>query len=412
MPRKSERGKALEELEQLRQAVLLHIPGERANRMFADFMHMEIRICSARYIDRPLSYAKGWKDRQFLAWVSDQQIMVHCHMCRPAFDYVLWLVRDFDCWETCRSVRKPRCIMFQLFIALARLASADSGSTIDKLVALMKVSHGSMLDYAERFIRAILCHEKKYIKWPSPKRREVLADYGGNEHGFHGFIGSMDGTHFYFKRAPHFSMYPEAYCDTWHKGGYAYNCLLTADHTGSIISYLVGWPGGQCDKVLQPTTALHQNPWAFLKKGEQFLFVDSGFARTMYAVPPYSGKAGKLPHNKEFNYAMRQARCRIEHVNAILKGRLGSLRAIPIDIRCGGDHDRAQKWIKACLLLHNIFVRVKDQWVFENSDSDSDSSDSSDEGSEDEDGSPECTGLIFQNAIRDRFLRGRGWVDV
>jgi hypothetical protein len=414
MPRKSERGKVLEELEQLRQAVLLQLPGERRNKMFNDLMHLEIQVCSFRYIERPVVYSKGWKDSQFLAWISDQQIMVHCHMCRPAFDYVLWLVRDFDCWENRLSVRKPRCIMFQLFIALARLASGDSGSTMQKLVVLLKVSYGSMIDYAERFIRAILQHEKRFIKWPGPIRREQLANYGETEHGFHGFIGSMDGTHFYFKRAPHFSMFPEAYNDTWHKGGYAYNCLLTADHTGSVIAYLIGWPGGQCDKVLQPSTALHADPWKFLKKGEQFLFVDGGFARTMYAVPPYVGKAGKLPHNREFNYSQRQARCRIEHVNAILKGRLGSLRAIPIEIACAEDHFRAQQWIKACLVLHNIFVRLKDQWVFEDSDSESDSdsdSDSGSEGSADDDGGADCSGLVFQNAIRDRFLRSRGWID-
>jgi hypothetical protein len=185
---------------------------------------------------------------------------------------------------------------------------------------------------------------------------------------------------------------------------------LTADHTGSIIAYLVGWPGGQCDKVLQPATALSQDPWSFLKKGEQFLFVDSGFARTMWCVPPYPGKAGKKAHNKVFNFAMRQARCRIEHVNAILKGRLGSLNAIPIEIESDEDNIRAQRWIRACIVLHNIYVRRKDEWEFEVSDSESENSSDNDD---DADASwLDCSGLVFQNAIRDRYLRAQGWTDV
>jgi hypothetical protein len=52
--------------------------------------------------------------------------------------------------------------------------------------------------------------------------------------------------------------------------------------------------------VLQPHTALHQTPWAFMEKGDQFIFVDCGFSRQMYCVPPYKGAAGKLQHNKVF----------------------------------------------------------------------------------------------------------------
>jgi hypothetical protein len=39
-------------------------------------------------------------------------------------------------------------------------------------------------------------------------------------------------------------------------------------------------------------------PWDFLEKGDEYIFVDTGFARTMYCVPPYLGAAGKLQHNK------------------------------------------------------------------------------------------------------------------
>jgi hypothetical protein len=64
-------------------------------------------------------------------------------------------------------------------------------------------------------------------------------------------------------------------------------------------------------------------------------------------------------------------------------------------------------------MLHNIFVRLKDEWEFE--DSDSDSSSSSEHDDADEDGGREevhdCSGADFQDAIRDRWLNANGWVD-
>ena len=65
-----------------------------------------------------------------------------------------------------------------------------------------------------------------------------------------------------------------------------------------------------------------------------------------------------------------------------------------------------------CIILHNIFVRLKDEWEFQ--DSDSDNSSSSSEGDEaDDDGGREvndCSGAHFQDAIRDRWLNANGWV--
>ena len=63
-------------------------------------------------------------------------------------------------------------------------------------------------------------------------------------------------------------------------------------------------------------------------------------------------------------------------------------------------------------MLHNIFVRRKDEWVFEVSDSEGDSDSDSDGSDAENDAAwPDCTGLQFQDAVRDRYLRSQGWVD-
>ena len=111
---------------------------------------------------------------------------------------------------------------------------------------------------------------------------------------------------------------------------------------------------------------------------------------------------------QEFNFAQRQARCRVEHVNAILKCRLRSLNSIPIEIVVPDDHLRAQRWIRVCIMLHNIFVRLKDEWEFAGSSDDSSSCDS-DDANDDGENAQECTGAYFQDAIRDRWLLANGW---
>ena len=63
-------------------------------------------------------------------------------------------------------------------------------------------------------------------------------------------------------------------------------------------------------------------------------------------------------------------------------------------------------------MLHNIFVRLKDEWEFEDvSDSDASSSDSDSDAGEDDHIANDCSGAQFQDAIRDRWLRANGWAE-
>jgi hypothetical protein len=59
------------------------------------------------------------------------------------------------------------------------------------------------------------------------------------------------------------------------------------------------------------------------------------------------------------------ARVLIEHVNGILKGRFSSLRGLRTQVRQKKDIDGINKWILSCLILHNICVIQRDDWVEE-----------------------------------------------
>ena len=141
-----------------------------------------------------------------------------------------------------------------------------------------------------------------------------------------------------------------------------------------------------------------------MKENEEFIFVDLGFKRETFAVPPYKGKEGKLKHNAEFNHAQRKGRVKVEHVNGCIKARFGSLKKIPIDVRSDTDHERCSAWITTCVIMHNILLFLRDEFEYEAVDASLDAGDVAEEEM------ATATAKVFQNAVRDRWLRDvAGW---
>ena len=139
------------------------------------------------------------------------------------------------------------------------------------------------------------------------------------------------------------------------------NLQLVCDDRGRITYYIAGWPGSVYD-----STVLHQSPLAlqpenFFLSG-QFLLADAGYASTNWCVTPYRNPAAQLPINQMFNELFSSARCRIEHVNGVLKNRFGSLKGLRLAIRTHADFQRVNLWIIVCLLLHNLLIEYNDPW--------------------------------------------------
>ncbi len=329
--------------------------------------------------------------------ISDRVIDSWCHMHRRSFDFIFTLIRNHPVFFRGTEGRPQVSPQLQLAAALARFCG--KGTTINQFCTKFHVSHGSMIKYCSRVSEALLAVERRFLRWPNAARRARLREYGLSEFGFQGYIGNLDGTHFYLSQAPVFECFPETYYDTMHSGGYGYNVLLSADHTGSIMHYVLGWPGSVHDANIQTQSSLFRNASKAFSPGE-YVFADCGFARTQTCVCPYKEPAASVPINSDFNHAMRQGRCRIEHVNAVLKSRFKSLKSIPVLIRQPHDHNKANLWIRTCLLLHNILLRLRDEWEFDVEDEDVE-----DEGIEGiaEDGA-DVNGIEMQTMVRDNWL--------
>ena len=82
----------------------------------------------------------------------------------------------------------------------------------------------------------------------------------------------------------------------------------------------------------------------------------------------------------------------------MIKARFGSLKKIPIDIRGDSDHIRCSQWITSCVILHNMLIFLRDDFEFALLPAVDLADDVADAQA-----SPQ--GKVFQDAVRDRWLR-------
>lgn len=387
-------------------------------------LHMTATILSRRTLKRPTHYRnKNFNaDTHFQTWISDSKYVVFTHMTRESFLYVLDMIQSHPVFvnPSILSPSQQRSVHFQLFVALSRLASDGDGWCMDRISEVFQIGHGSVTNYTERVCEALNKHARKWISWPTAAARRALSALGDEKYGFPGFVASCDGTLIALRRAPAFDMFPETYHHHRH-GGYGFNVLFWVDHHGSIIRVMCNWPASASDQAIFDASTFAQQPYNYLKKNEEFIFTDLGFKREVFSVPPYKGAEARIEHNALFNHAQRVGRVKVfvnallfcivvtetqvEHANGVIKARFASLKSIPIDIRSADDMPRCSSWITACVILHNILISLRDQFEYANESSSSD-----DEGNVDFANQPTPAAKVFQNAVRDRWLRDvQGW---
>jgi len=406
MPQKSERAKALSDLYHMRKRILIEGPSDsdEVDEAMRENLELQRTIESRRYLSRPAEYRNkgGNADLDFQTWINDRRIVVFCHMSRRSLDYFYGLIRSSRVFvnPSALSPSQQRSVYFQLFVCLTNLTSDGDGGCIDRIAELFNIGHGTISNYTQRCIEAINEHADEFIVWPNAVERAKLSAMADAKYGFPGFIASCDGTLIGLRRAPVFSQFPETYCHPRHKH-YGFNVLFWVDHHGSIIRFTCNYPASASDQTIFDASSFARNPWRFLKEQEEYIFVDLGFKKETFAVPPYKGKEGKLKWNRRFNKAQRIGRVKVEHCNGVIKARFGSLNNIPIDIRCDDDHERCADWIRACVILHNALIQLRDEYDYELPDA--------------EDDEPEhevqenVSAKMFVNAVRDRWLLANGW---
>jgi len=219
------------------------------------------------------------------------------------------------------------------------------------------ISHGSVEKYTDRVLKAILKLQHQFITWPNKTERKEISRRFAHYHGMPDCIGVVDGTPVNLAQKPHID--GEVYFSR--KSRYCINLQLVCDDRRNIRFFQAGWPGSVFDSTVFDNSDICQNPDSFISAG-QYIIADSGYGAKWFICTPYKHPAAAIPENQLFNELFSSARCVIEHVNGVLKGRFCSLKGVRIQVKKVCDFEKVNKWIAVCCILHNILNQLNDMW--------------------------------------------------
>jgi hypothetical protein len=180
------------------------------------------------------------------------------------------------------------------------------------------IGRGSVLNYVERTVTALLTFQKRSIFWPSAERQDI-SEWFKQEFYFPKVVGTVDGTHLGLATKP--SLYGEDYF-TW-MSRYAVVAMVVNDDKKQIRYLNIGWLASMHDERVRSNTTIARNPDNYFSPGE-YLLADSAFSNHHYLVPAYKklgNQCDLLKGQMVFNKALAVARVRSEHTVGIWKGR-------------------------------------------------------------------------------------------
>jgi len=231
------------------------------------------------------------------------------------------------------------------------------------IVNLLFLSVEGAVDlYTKRCIVAILSLEKRTICWPDTDEKEDIKNRIKRDSDFPWCLGFIDGTLFVLENKP--LLDGEDYFSR--KGKYGISGMIICDDHKRIRYIYTGWPGCSHDGRVFNNSAVARQPEKFFN-GEEYLLADSAYTPSPYIIPAFKKPpTSSMPSDEaRFNHKLSNIRVRVEHCIGILKGRFQSLKGLRTVIRSERDVKLLVYWIRACCVLHNLFVQdpVEQDWL-------------------------------------------------
>jgi hypothetical protein len=138
--------------------------------------------------------------------------------------------------------RPRRCVAYQLLVFLYRLGKEGTGGCSIAVSQFFGIGIGSVNNYVERSIRALMEIKEEVVYWPDEGEREEIKTRMA-VHGFRHCVGIIDGTLVVLDFRP--EIYHECYYSR--KCCYALNVMVVCDDQRRITYYYAGWPGSTHD---------------------------------------------------------------------------------------------------------------------------------------------------------------------
>ncbi|GAU95304.1 hypothetical protein RvY_06946-1 [Ramazzottius varieornatus] len=175
----------------------------------------------------------------------------------------------------------------------------------------------------------------------------ILADSG-----FPDCVGMLDGTLIPLEYKP-----KKDGEDYWsHKSRYGISAVIVCDDERKIRYVFVGFCGSVHDMRVYSNARLASLTLKLFTPGE-YLLADSAYTTSAVTVSTYKRPSSLVADNEQFNFYLASIRIRVKHTIGILRGRFPFLQSFRIKIFDKETHERAVRWIKACVVLHNMFLK-------------------------------------------------------
>eukprot|EP00644_Phytophthora_capsici_P003156 jgi/Phyca11/103150/e_gw1.7.639.1 len=164
-------------------------------------------------------------------------------------------------------------VWIQLSVALDRFGSYGTGASLYRCQRLWAVGKGTVDDYTDRVVEALLAVSSDHVRWSTkeerrntPRRMAAL--------GFRGCIGFIDGTTSPLAQKP--SIDGECYFDR--KQRYSFNAQVICDDRRWIISFFSDWPGSCGDSTIYREMKLSKHSFKrHYFSNNEYLLADSAY---------------------------------------------------------------------------------------------------------------------------------------
>lgn len=305
------------------QSVKLVLLGRRLrqiNQNGLDRLEEALKILnSTRYVqDRRSRERKVLRNTAFPQrfWEGGDTFIAIARMSEERFWKLVDLIQSSRVFHN-QSHNKQVPVSWQLLVTLANLGSSGNGGDLSHLAYMFHISEGSVQNWTNRCIYAILQIEKDWVFWPIENERQELKSKM-KDTVFKDTVGFMDGTLMPLAFAP--VRNPEDY---WtRKNFYAFNVMLVCDVHKTIRFYELGWCGSAHDQRVYRSSLLFTDPAKFMNEDE-YLLADSGYTLSPHVITPFKRSVGRrLRDNQEaFNQELSKWRVVVEQSIGMLKGR-------------------------------------------------------------------------------------------
>lgn len=199
MPRKSERKRLLQDLNEVLK--LLIVDGRESTKEFTEIMEIAASLASTRFLNPrvPIPKSDEWKEIFFHFPEGDFRQMVR--MDSISFIRILQKIEDHPVFRN-ESLHGQEKVWVQLVVALNRLGCFGNGISIGRVARFAVISNGSVWNYTNRVITAIVSLSADYVYWPDEAQRRKLAAHFFSKHGLKNCVDIVDGTPVIFMQKP------------------------------------------------------------------------------------------------------------------------------------------------------------------------------------------------------------------